>query len=198
MKRTVSVLLVLVSLFACISCDSGNGKGSPDSAETVAKKYVEHLYNAEFQKTEDYVAIPSDTVLKESAKLYPDDLTYDNGRIEIDGESFESVRDMIKKAEQLGESFSLASAKVKSAKAITREELEKKLDGNKLAETLVNALDEKALENIVTVEVDVKTKMMGNDNEGTVNVILINMSGEWKVLSPTWISWIILGQDTVK
>lgn len=200
MKKFISIMLVFAALVAfsgCLSDDNGS-KTVSESAETVAKKYLECLYNAKFSDAEKYVAFSSDEVLKESAKQYPDDLGYDNGRIEIDGEVFESVGKMIEAAEEIAKGTVLNSLVKKEEKTLSKEDFEKRFEGNPLSEALIGTLEDEVLNEVVSVDFEIDAKIVNNTVQGTVSVLMIKQKGEWKVLSPTWISWILLGHNAVK
>ncbi len=207
MKKLLAGLLTLLIALSCCGCgknkdekNDGTGQGnSVEEAAQAASAYAQLFLNGKFTEAEDYVFFTSDQVLSKGARLYPHSLIYEENRVVIDGESFNSVAETIAAAqERMGVEMALEKLEQREIKSTNVDVFMDLINDDKLAVEIFKDVDEKTLKTMTTVEYDVSIKISNQQLTGTLTVYLMEQNGSWKVVSPTWISLILSGYPIVK
>lgn len=200
MKKLFAILLALVIMLMCVSCggkDDGLTKQERmlKESEEISEHYIKCLFNGDFSSIESMVCF--DTLEFVSSDSISNDLKYEDGKIEIDGRSFDSVTEFIEEAEKLVGGISLVSYKKGETKSVTIDDIDPKYIDSDFTKAFIDKLDSEALQSMVSVEYYVSIQNGEEVLESSVRVLLVERDGETKVLSPTWISWILLGYSVV-
>lgn len=200
MKKLFAILLALVIILMCVSCgskDDGLTKQERmlKDSEEISEHYIKCLFNGDFSSIDSMTCFDTEEFV--SSETISDDLKYENGKIEIDGESFDSVAIFIEEAEKLVSGISLVSYKKGETKIVSFDDLDSQFVENEIVKTFIDKLDSEALESMVSVEYYVSVQHGEEVRESSVRVLLVERDGEMKVLSPTWISWVLLGYSVV-
>ena len=211
MKKLLSIFLIIALLFTFCSCSKQDGKTSEGSdkkveladenVEKIAKEYLELLFNRKFVEADEKVVYDAEVTLREINKIAPDDIQFDGDKITIDGMTFDNVKAMIKAMKEEIDEFSLAKAEHKSTKKITGDDLKEfkeNVSEIELADAIMDDLGDDALSTLVSVDFDVIITHGEGNQEGIVSVYLVKMDGEWKILSPSWTSWLLMAFPTLK
>ena len=162
-----------------------------NDSEEISEHYIKCLFNGDFSSIESMTCFDTEEFV--SSETISGDLKYENGKIEIDGRSFDSVTEFIEEAEKLVGGISLVSYKKGETKSVTIDDIDHKYIDSDFTKAFIDKLDTEALQSMVSVEYYVSIQNGEEVLESSVRVLLVERDGEMKVLSPTWISWILLG-----